>query len=70
MTELRSYARVGSTLYLVTTGDLFRGAYETVVFAVSGQRKNVMNEVHRQFYDKKEDAVRAHREIFDSLRIQ
>lgn len=68
MTELRSHVRNGDTLYLVTTGNLFRGVYETVVFALHGNDRRLMREIHRQSYNKKEEAVKTHKEIFDSLK--
>lgn len=68
MSELRSHVRNGDTLYLITTGNSYRGAYETVVFALHGHDRRMMKEIHRQSYDKKKEAVRTHKEIFDSLK--
>lgn len=67
MNELRSYIRSGDTLYYISTGNLFRGAYETVVFALRNNNRNLTREVHREVYDNKKNAVESHKEIFDSL---
>ncbi len=68
MTELRNHVRNGDTLYLITTGNLFRGAYETVVFALHGHDRRMMKEIHRQRYSKKGEAIKKHKEIFNDLK--
>lgn len=68
MSEMRSFVRVGDTLYFITTGNSFRGCFETVVFSLHGNDRRLLKEVHREHYREKTDAVRNHMEIFNSLK--
>jgi hypothetical protein len=68
MTELRSHARVGDTLYLISTGDVCRNVFETVVFAYMHNKRGKRSEVHREYYSSEDDAVNNHKEIFNSLK--